>query len=112
MAIDRLKTSIWVQAQIRLCDLQAIPIAVLKKGDPDAGTVILKLARQNRTCEILNQVRDMDGTMKWMRASGLEPVPESDAEPLIERQTKRDPDVWVIEIDDPQGRYEMDAPII
>lgn len=112
MAIDRLKTSIWVQAQIRICDLQAIPIAVLKKGDPDAGTVILKIARRDRTCEVLNQMRDLDGAMKWTRASGPEPVPESDAEPLIERQTKRDPDLWVIEIDDPHNRFQLDAPII
>jgi hypothetical protein len=112
VAIDRLKTSFWVQAQIRICDLGAIPIAVLKRGDPDAGTVILKIARQGRTCEILSQVRDLDGAMKWMRASGPEPVPESEVDPLIERQTKRDPDLWVIEIEDPGGRYELDAPII
>jgi hypothetical protein len=112
VAIDRLKTSIWVQAQVRICDINAIPIAVIKRGDPDAGTIILKIARAGRTCEVLSQVRDMDGTMKWMRASGPEPVPESDADPVIERQRKRDPDLWVIEIDDPQGRYQLDAPII
>ncbi len=112
MAIDRLKTSLWVQAQVRLCDIRAIPIAIMKRGDPDAGTIVLKIARPDRTCEVFNQVRDMDGEMKWMRASGPQPVPESEADPVIERQRKRDPDLWVIEIDDPQGRYELDAPII
>jgi hypothetical protein len=112
VAIDRLKTSFWVQAQIRLCDLAAIPIAIMKRGDPDAGTVILKIARRERTCEVLSQVRDMDGEMKWMRLSGPNPVPESDADPLIERQTKRDPDLWVIEIEDPHNRYQIDAPVL
>jgi len=110
--LDRLKTSIWVQAQIRICDLAAIPIVVMKRGDPDAGTVVLKICRRDRTCEVFSQVRDFDGRMKWMRASGPDPVPEADAEPLIERQTKRDPDLWVIEIDDPHNRYEIDTPVI
>jgi hypothetical protein len=112
VAIDRLKTAIWVQAQIRICDLSAIPIMVLKRGDPDAGTVILKINRRDRTCEVLSQIRDLDGAMKWMRASGSAPVPEAEADPLIERRRKRDPDLWVIEIDDPQDRYRPDAPII
>ena len=112
MAIDRLKTSFWVQAQIRICDLSAIPIAILKRGDPDAGTVILRIDRGDSGCEVLNQVRDMDGTMKWMRVGGPAPISEAEAAPLIERQTKRDPDLWVIEIEDPHNRYQLDAPVI
>jgi len=112
LAIARLKTSIWVQAQIRICDLSAIPIAILKRGDPDAGTVILRIDRGDAGCEVLSQIRDMDASMKWMRASGPGPVSDEEAAPLIERQTKRDPDLWVIEIEDPHNRYELDAPVI
>ena len=43
MAIDRLKSGIWVQAQVRLCGIQNIPIYVLRSGDADAGALFLKM---------------------------------------------------------------------
>ena len=42
----RLKTALWVQAQVRRCDLELIPVVVARRGDPDAGSVLLKLLRR------------------------------------------------------------------
>lgn len=108
----RLKTGVWVQAQVRRCDMQFIPIAVVRKGDPDAGAVLLKLNRRDEGCTVLSQTRDREGRPAWMRASGPNPVPEADADAYIQRQVSRDPDLWVVEIDDPAGRYEIDGPIL
>ena len=38
-----LTTGLWVSAQVRLCDRAFIPATVVRRGDPDAGTVLLKL---------------------------------------------------------------------
>src|SRR5262249_57314888 len=40
-----LNTGLWVMAQVRLCDRAFIPATVVRRGDPDAGTVLLKLNR-------------------------------------------------------------------
>jgi len=40
----RLKSGIWVQALIRRCDRAAIAVAVVAKGDGDAGAILLKLS--------------------------------------------------------------------
>ena len=108
----KLKAGLWVKAQIRRCDVEMIPIAVVRRGDADAGTVILKLNRMDGTCDLLSQTRDMDGRPAWMRPISAALVPEAKADEYIERQASRDPDFWVVEIEDARGTYEPDEPII
>lgn len=111
MSAPRLKTKLWVQAQIRLCDLQAIPAAILRRGDDDAGSVALKFNRLAEGCEVLTQFREPDGALAWMRGTGPKPVPETEADAYIARQRQRDPDLWVLEIEDPARRFILTDPV-
>jgi hypothetical protein len=108
----RLKSGIWVKALIRRCDLAAIGVAVVARGDNDAGAILLKLNGRDAGCAVLSQTRRPDGTLVWMRATGTEPVPEPDADAYIARQRGRDPDLWVIEIDDASPDGVLDGPIL
>ena len=102
--MDRVLTQIWVQAQIRVCDMRNIPIYVRHKGDVDAGAVLIKLNGFSEGSIILTQVTGADLT-QWMRATGETPVLDADAEAYIERQLKWDVDLWVLEIEDTKGEY-------
>jgi GMP synthase (glutamine-hydrolysing) len=95
----RLKAGIRVKALIRRCDLAAVAVAVLSRGDPDAGAILLKLSPRDGGCTVLAEARRPDGTAVWMRATGRAPVSEADADAYIARQRGRDPDLWVIEIE-------------
>ncbi len=101
-----------MQAQVRLCDINCIPIFVRHKGDADAGSILLKLDRGMKGCSVLSQVRDQDGEQAWMYGGGGESIADADAEDYIKRQIGRDPDLWVIEIEDPNDRYVIDGAII
>lgn len=109
---SKIKAGIWVQAQVRLCDLNFIPIVVRHKGDADAGAILLKLDRGPAGCSVLSQVRDQDGAAAWMYGGGGQLLPDAEAEAYIVRQIGRDPDLWVIEIEDPGERYVIDGKII
>jgi hypothetical protein len=107
----RLKTELWVQAQVRLCDIHFIPIAVRYRGDPDAGAVLLRLLRDGDRSLLLRRVTTSGGALAWMVAGGAAEVEGPVAEAYITRERSRDSDLWVVEIDDPRQRYPLDGPI-
>ena len=108
----RLKSGVWVKALIRRCDLAAIGVAVLARGDDDAGAILLKCTARDGTGSVLTQTRRPDGTLVWMRATGPKVVAEADAAAYIARQRQRDPDLWVIEIETAAPDALLDSPII
>ena len=108
----RLKSGIWIKALIRRCDLAAIGVAVMARGDSDAGAILVKLNGRDAGCSVLSQTRKPDGTLVWMRATGAAPVPETEADAYIARQRGRDPDVWVVEIDAASPEAVLDGPIL
>jgi hypothetical protein len=108
----RLKTGLWIKALIRRCDLAAIGVAVTARGDGDSGAVLLKLCPREEGCSVLAQARGPEGGLVWMRATGPVPVAEPDADAYIARQRRRDPDLWVVEIETGAAAAILDAPIV
>lgn len=110
MQDDRLPTRTWVQAGLALCSGRGVPAAVLSKGDPHTGVVLLKVALLDGTARLLTQQRDLDGVLRWVDALPKETTPaEADADAYVARARSRDPDLWVIEIEDRNGRNPFDA---
>ena len=112
MSEPSLKTEIWIKAQIRLCDINFISAMVTRRGDSDAGAILLKLNRLGAGVEILCQTRDIEGNHAWMRGTGKDLISETEAEVYIEKQIQYDPDIWVLEIEDPKHQYIIDSKII
>lgn len=106
---ERIKPAIWIQAQVRRCDIEAISAVVTRRGDGDAGTILVKILRADGAT-VYAQATDREGRAGWVKGAG--PVAESEADAYVARQAKRDPDLWVIEIEDPGGRYSLDGKIL
>lgn len=98
MTETRLKAGLWVAAALRQAMLAHKPGVVVRKGDADAGGVLVKLYARSG-CVVLSQVRQMDGALAWLRATGPEPVMEEVADAYIGRQIRVDPDLWVLEFE-------------
>ncbi|HUB97521.1 MAG TPA: DUF1491 family protein [Stellaceae bacterium] len=112
MTEARLKTSLAVQAAVRLCGLRAVPVAVVRRGDGDAGTILIKMNALDGGFTVLAETRAPDGARAWFRGTGAAPVSEADADTYIARQVGRDPDLWVVEIEDRQARPAFDGKIL
>ncbi len=112
MSEPSLKAEIWIKAQIRLCDIKSIPAMVTQRGDSDSGSVLLKLNRLDAGVEVLCQTRDIEGNHAWVRGTGEDLVSEIESEVYIAKQIQNDPDIWVLEIEDPKAQYIIDRKII
>ncbi len=108
---DRLPTELWVSAHIRALNARNVPVYVVRKGALASGTVMLKIAMPQRTCKLLNQSRDIDGNMGWMDIFDGEVVDEPRADAYIQRSLSRDPDLWVIEVEDKSGQNPFEGKI-
>jgi len=97
---DRLPTAFFVDAHLKQLTLRGIPYYIVNKGAYASGTVMLKLYAPGTGCKILQQQRDLDGKMGWMALFKGETVAEKEADDYIRRAVSRDPDLWVIEIED------------
>ena len=97
---------------MRRCSAEGVPVVVVRRGDPHSGIVILKLNQLEAGCRVMSQMCDLDGKLGWLEALDGALVPEADANAYIARQAERDPDLWVIEIEDRLGRHWVDGDVI
>lgn len=94
----RLTAEFWVTAYLRRLDLAGIPAYLRQRGAAEAGAVLI-LARRAGGDHAAYERRADGG---WLcAAEGA----ESAVEAFAARARSRDPDLWVIEVDDPLGRH-------
>ena len=105
----RVKSDLWVAAQIRLCDRLAVPAVLARKGDPDSGAILVRIEDGERKVVVGTQVHTGEGECAWMRGPGPEPVTVEEAENYVRRAIERDYDLWILDIEDRDGRYRLDG---
>jgi hypothetical protein len=108
----RLKAAIWVAAHLRVCAAQGITAVIVRHGDDTAGSVLIKLNLLDGRARLLEPTFGQAGARVWRAVTGPEAVQEADADAAIARALKRDPDLWVIEIEDRQGRHGLIEPVV
>lgn len=110
MTEARIKAGLWVSMAVRMGDLNNRPGAVVRKGDPDSGGILVVLRGREGLC-VLSQVRAADAPA-WLRATGAAAVDEATADAYVARQVGRDPDLWVLEFEAPDLLPPFEARIV
>lgn len=104
----RLTASFWVQAYLTRLRLSDIPAFVTAHGDDTAGAVLVKLNTLDGQAKALHRSYDlMTGARSWVT---LAEGDEQTVDATIGKQRSFDPDLWVVEVEDRQGRHLLDEP--
>lgn len=99
----RLQAGIWVSAYLARLRVEDIPAFVVRRGDETAGAVLVKAATLDGRARAFQRSFDpMTGARTWMV---LAEGDESGVDEAIARARRFDPDLWVIEVEDRQGRH-------
>lgn len=109
---DRLSTELYVQAHVRQCFARGLTAVVAHKGDAWGGAILLKLNLLGPGCRMLTQTRDEDGEIAWLPVQAGALLSEPDADAYITRSVQRDPDLWVVEIEDRTGHNPFPGKIL
>ena len=111
MSTPRLKAGLFVRATIRRAEVAGAQAYVVRKGSEESGAVFLKIARLDGTCTVLDQARRGDGELVWVKPLG-DSTDEEKAKAFFDRQIRIDPDIWIVEIEDREGRTFVDEKVV
>ncbi|MEQ1619704.1 MAG: DUF1491 family protein [Terricaulis sp.] len=101
-----LKTDFWASALIRRASGAGAFAGVVRRGDADAGAVLVKVATMDGRARLYAPARAGEGERVWLDLSaGTLGDVEADVDEAIRKRSANDPDLWVVEVEDKLGRH-------
>jgi hypothetical protein len=109
----RLKSSIWVAAYLRRCQTEGVFGAVRRRGAEEAGAVFVKVTLLDGNALLYAPAPqtfydDSRPVERLFAPTSKEPIPEHSVEQRLAKEIRFDPDAWVVETEDRQGRHFLD----
>jgi hypothetical protein len=105
----RLKSEIWVKAYLRRCLYNGANGVIARHGDDDAGAIFIKVVRADKMAAVFSPapagLDEVDIDRRWVPRFKSEFVPEAEADSMLSREASFDSDMWVVEIEDRDGRH-------
>ena len=108
----RLKSEIWVKAYLRRCQHEGAAAVLVRRGDQDAGAIYIKVSRPDGTAALFGPapagLEEAREERRWQACLDRHTVSEAEADAYLERQTDFDPDIWIVAVEDRQGRHFLE----
>lgn len=95
-------THLWVSALLRRASLAGAFAVIVHRGDQDRGDVLVKVTSERGNAQLYAPAFNPEGPTEFERL-WLDGEAEVDA--AIGKRLKADRDLWVIEIEDREGRH-------
>jgi hypothetical protein len=107
MSEPRLKSEIRVAAQLRRAHAAGTFAVVARRGDPDAGSIAVKIYLGAGRAKLYMQSRDENGKAVWSEPfDGA--ADEAEVDKYLDKEKRFDSDLWIVEIEDREGRGFLD----
>ncbi len=107
MSEPRLKSEIRVAALLRRASSAGAFATIVRRGDKDAGAIAVKVYESAGRARLYVEARDENGAAVWRAPLGDE-ASEAAADAYLEKERRFDADLWIIEIEDREGRTFLD----
>ena len=75
--------------------------AVLQKGDPDAGTILLVWRENGANPRLFERMPSLAGERAWTQIRKQQPENPIEFDDYVSRRGTRDRDAWIVELDVP-----------
>ncbi len=95
----RLSSQVYATALMRGVQARGGSAAVITKGDPDAGNIMIICAEKGRIVSLRDHILDQTGRYVWMAIGPQDIENKKEIEIFLSRRRQSDPDMWVIELD-------------
>ena len=76
---------------------------VLAKGEPDSGSLLVVLTNKGNDSKVMERMPSPDGDRVWTVARRESAEERQDFATWLERRRQQDPDLWIVELDIPNG---------
>jgi hypothetical protein len=103
----RVTSALWVSAYVRRCFIEGMTAAVSRKGSEEAGAIFVIVDRLDGTADLFGPAPQsaFDSTPSDRLFQRLmERVAAPAIAERLQKERRFDPDVWVVEVEDKQGR--------
>lgn len=108
----RLKAEIRAKAYLRSCAAAGVAAAVVRHGDDDAGAIFIKVNRLDGTARLFGPAPAGFDTgqfeRQWIAHLDGPEATEAEVDAYLARQVAFDGDLWILELEDRQGRHFLD----
>lgn len=110
----RLKSAIWVAAYLRRCRIEGAFAVLRRRGAEEAGAIFIKVDRLDGTADLFGPApqavfEESHPTERaFMPALKQQPAPDAEVEQALTRQLRFDSDIWIVEVEDREGRHFLD----
>ena len=107
--MTRLKSEMLVSAAMRYAAAELIDCVLVRRGDADAGTILIHMDALDGRHKLLARSLDFDGVYSWRAitgdgADGTGWVDAQTAATRLDRELAMDPDAFVIAVADTGAR--------
>ena len=93
---------LWVSALLRRASVAGAFATIVHRGDEDRGDVLVKVTRARGEAQLYAPAFNPEGPSEFERLASED---ELAADALIAKRLKSDRDLWVVEIEDREGRH-------
>ena len=112
----RLRAEFWVKGYIRRCIGEGSSAVVVRHGDDDAGAIFIKINRLDGTCLLFAPapagLSGAESDRRWVAVLNADGISESEADRLLAREADFDRDLWLVEVEDRNGRHFLDDDLV